>query len=163
MGPSPAKLLAYMHIRPRWHSGTHSCPSSSLLHNFFPSGPVGPASSLVPLYSGTVGPTPAKLPYMQIRHWWCSGSYSYPRTSLLNNFFPSGTVGPVSSLVFPYWYSGTWILTSSSLVIQWDLALPNFFPTWKFVPGDAVGPIPALVFPYFMISFLVLQWDPPPL
>ena len=82
-----------MQICPRWHSGTHSCLSSSLLHNFFPSGTVGPASSLVPPYTGTVGPT-----------------------------------------------------------------LPNF-PTCKFVPGGAVGPIPTLVLPYFTISSLVAQWD----
>ena len=68
-----------MHIHPWWHSGTHSCPGSSPLHNFFPSGivgpasslddTVGPASSLVPPYKGTVGPTSVKLPYMQIQPW----------------------------------------------------------------------------------------------
>ena len=65
VGPNPDKLLHYMQIHPWWQSGIHICPTSSLLHNFFPRGTSGPASFLV-LPRGTVGPIPVKLlPHMQ--------------------------------------------------------------------------------------------------
>ena len=83
-------------------------------------------------------------------------------------FVPSDTVGPIPAKLLPYftispkWHSGTCLLCSSSLVVQWGPPLPNFFPTCKFIPGGTVGLTPALVLPYFTISFLVVQWDLPP-
>ena len=138
-----------MQIHPWWHSGIHPCPTSSLLHNFF----LLAQWDLLPLwFPDRVGPRPVKF---------VPGD-TYPRSSLLHNFFSSDTVGLTSSLVFPYWYSGTCFLFSSSLVVQLDPALPNFFPTCKFVPADTVGPTPSLVCPYFTISSLMVQWDLPP-
>ena len=97
------------------HSGTQLYPISSLLHDFF--------------NSGTVGPSPAKLlPYMQIHPWWHCGTHLCPISSLFHKFFCSGTVGPASSL---------------------------------FPPNDKVGPSPAKLLPYFMISSLVVQWGLP--
>ena len=125
VGPTPA-ITSPLHANcPWWHSKTHFCPISSLLHNFLPSSTKLlhymqirlwwhsethslQTSSLLHNFfpSGTVGPAsslvPAKLlPYMQIRPWWHSGTHSYQTPTLLHNFFPSGTVGPASSLVPP--------------------------------------------------------------
>ena len=73
-----------MQIRPLWHSLTHSCPSSSLINDFFPSGMVGPASSLF-------------IKYCLLS----SSSLVVQRDPPPLLFFPSGTVGPTSSLVYP--------------------------------------------------------------
>ena len=83
-------------------------------------------------------------------------------------FVPSDTVGPIPAKLLPYltispkWHSGTCLLSSSSLVVQWGPPLPNFFPTCNFIPGGTVGLTLALVLPYFTIYFLVVQWDLPP-
>ena len=80
-------------------------------------------------------------------------------------FVPGFTVGPTPAPVLPYftvsskWHSGTCLLSSSSLEVQWDPPLPNFFPACNFIHGGTVGPTPALVLPYFTISSLVAQWD----
>ena len=68
-------------------------------------------------------------------------------------------MGPASSLVPPWWYSGTCLLFSSSLVAQWDPVLPYYFPTCKFIRGGTVGPNSNLFLPYFTISSLVVQWE----
>ena len=152
-----------MQFHPWWHSGTHSCPSSSLLHDFFPSDTVGPTSSLV-------------LP------WWHSETYIISSSSLVLQldpaqpiFFPTckfvsgGTVRPIPAKLLLYftisskWHSGARLLSSSFLVVQWDPPLPNFFPACNFIHGGTVGPTPALVLPYFTISSLVAQWDLHPL
>ena len=84
-------------------------------------------------------------------------------------FVPGNIVRPTLAPVLPYftvsskWHSGTCLLSSSSLVVQWDPPLPNFFPACNFIHGGTVGPTPALVLPYFTISSLVAQWDLPPL
>ena len=132
-----------MQFYPWWHSGTHSCPSSSLLHNFFPSGTVGPAFLLLlsQWYSRTNPCQTSSLhSYLSLVAQW---------DSFMPWFFPT-------SKFYPYWHSGT-----------------KVFPTYKFVPGGTMRPIPAKFLPYFTMSSIVtqtclldsssivVQWDPP--
>ena len=120
-------------VPPKWYSGTQSCQTTSLHAN----------SSLVAQWDP---PLPNFFPTSQFLPLWhmgnCLFSSSPPVVQWdpsLPSFFPtckcipSGTMGPtpaqilpyfmrpVSSLVLPYWYSGPCLLSSSSLVIQWDL------------------------------------------
>ena len=140
MAPSPAKLLPYMQIHPWWHRETHLCPNSSLLHDFFPSGTVGPASSLVPSqwYSGTQScKTTSQHANSSLVGQWDPPLPNFFPTS---QFLPSGTVGPASFQVppsgtmgpipakllpymqiYPFWHSETCLLSSSCLVVQWAL------------------------------------------
>ena len=144
-------------------------PTPALVLPYFTISSLVAQWDLPPLWflpSGTVGPTPAKLlPCMQFHPWWHSGNHSCPSSSLLHDFFPSGTVGPTSSPV-------------SSLVVQWDPPLPNFFPACNFIHGGTVGTTPAKLLPcmqfhpwwhsgtHFCPSSSLLhvaQWDLPPL
>ena len=161
MGPSPAKVLPYMHIRPWWHSGTKLCPISSLLHDFFPSDKWAPFlpklfhTSYCLLFSSSL-----------VEQWDPVMPNYFPTCK----FIPAGTVGPTSAIYFfptsrffPYWYSEIRLLSSSSLVVQWDPVLPNYLPKCKFILGGTVRPTSALILPCFTISSLLVQWDLPPL
>ena len=99
-----------MQIRPLWHSWTHSCPSTFIIHNFFPNGRVGPTSSLFLKYwySETCLLSSSSLVVM-----W---DPPLPNVFPTCKFIPCGTVMSIPAQLLPYF-------TISSLVAQWDLHL----------------------------------------